>query len=351
MSRPVVDRIVTASGRGVEVTSLRAVVRDGWYNAFTDLALWKDYYWLAYRRGLGHGAGNSVEVVLRSKDLRRWHEVKAFESPYGIDGDCAVGDGHFCATDDRLYMTISTRFPSSMFSSWTSDGVDFSEPQLLQYGDVNPYAFRTRWRDGKFYSAVVPMEEGHEQLDLLVSDDHVNWSHHTQIAPRPGYGDAFTEETELHWLPDGELWCVVRINNGKAELFRSAPPYTQWEDPVELGVLAHAPAMCSCSGQVFLSGRCISPGGAHNTTGLYRLDRDAAELVLSFPTGYDSSYPGLASPEPGKLVMSFYSDAAYVSRGSATGDMPGMVPLKHFPEFVYKKSECDIYIAEIDVSE
>ena len=28
----------------VEVTSFRVVVRDGWYNAFTDLPYWKDYY-------------------------------------------------------------------------------------------------------------------------------------------------------------------------------------------------------------------------------------------------------------------------------------------------------------------
>ena len=34
-----------------DITALRTVVRDGWYNAFTDLALWKDMYWLCYRRG------------------------------------------------------------------------------------------------------------------------------------------------------------------------------------------------------------------------------------------------------------------------------------------------------------
>ena len=36
---------------GVEVTSHRVIVRDGWYNAFTDLIQWKNFYWLSYRRG------------------------------------------------------------------------------------------------------------------------------------------------------------------------------------------------------------------------------------------------------------------------------------------------------------
>ena len=143
---------------------------------------------------------------------------------------------------------------------------------------------------------------------------------------------------------------MVRIDAGKAELFRGKPPYTEWKDVVCLGVLAHAPAMCSCAGQVFPGGRCISPGGTHHTTGLYRLDCDRAELVLSFPTRHDASYPGLVSPEPGKLVISFYSDCAYVARCSADGDLPGQVPLKHFPKYVRKASECDIYIAEIDVT-
>ena len=69
---------------------------------------------------------------------------------------------------------------------------------------------------------------------------------------------------------------------------------------------------------------------------------DRADLLVLMPPAYDASYPGLVSLEPGKLIMSYYSDVAYAS---------GQVPLKHFPEFRYKQSECDIYIAEIEVGE
>ena len=46
-----------------KVTSIRPVVRDGWYNAFTDLAYWKDYFWLSYARCLGHHVERTVNAT------------------------------------------------------------------------------------------------------------------------------------------------------------------------------------------------------------------------------------------------------------------------------------------------
>ena len=78
------------------------------------------------------------------------------------------------------------------------------------------------------------------------------------------------------------------------------------------------------------------------TTGLYRLRRDQAELLVTLPPGADAAYPGLISVEPGKLILSYYSDVAYIS---------GQSRPMHFPEYDYKRTESDIYIAEIDVGE
>ena len=58
-------------GPALSVTDVRAVVRDGWYNAFAALVLWRDYYWLSYRRGTKHHADHGMVVVLRSSDLQR----------------------------------------------------------------------------------------------------------------------------------------------------------------------------------------------------------------------------------------------------------------------------------------
>ena len=356
-----------------EVTSIRTAVRDGWYNAFTDLISWQDYFWLAYRRGLGHGiprsdlaeSGNSFSVILRSGDLRRWHEAQVFEPLFGIVDGSGVDTAHFCSAGERLYVTFSLRTPGfpRMCVSWTADGVRWSEPEILTLGDYHPYAWRMRWHEGRFYSAI---NNGYRNdpekmtFDLIVSDDAIHWSKHAEIdGSRPG---KFSEESELHWRPDGELWCVVRAW-GPALLFWSRPPYTEWHEGVVLPATCDAPAMCETNGEVYVAGRCSlwqdkpargglksfntfnhaeTPFGRSGTTGLYLLRRDNAQLLVTLPPGGDAAYPGLISVEPGKLIMSTYSDVAYIS---------GQVKPMHYPEYRYKRSECDIYIAEIEVGE
>ena len=351
------------------VTSFRVVVRDGWYNAFTDLALWKNYWWLAYRRGTGHGAalsvqsknewgglkagtvsgGNSFSVILRSTDLRRWHEAKVFEPPGGIADGAGIDLSTFCATDDRLYAFMPVKWPGvgRMHCSWTEDGVTWTEPEELRMGDTSPYTWRVRYRDGRFYSAINAINfPGPEQpLDLIASDDGTNWTAHARIAAK--HPKLFTEESDLHWLPDGELWCVVRSGNG-ALFYWAKPPYTEWSG-TDLGVRCDAPVMCTANGKVYLAGRVEAPGeeagsatgtGGSGTTGLYHLTRGKAKLLLSLPPGGDAAYAGLVSPEPGKLVMSTYSDQAYFSDA---------VKPRHFPKYLYKRSDCDIYVAEIEL--
>ena len=346
-----------------KVTSIRSVVRDGWYNAWTDLIWWKDYFWLAHFRGLSHGmirqttgriAGNTFSVILRSADLRRWHEAQAFEPPGGIVDGSGVDTAHFCASDEKLYafFRVVTPEPSGRMLhhthvSWTADGVHWSQPEPLTVDGFKPYAWRPRWHEGRFYCALHYLEED-TPFDLIASDDGVNWTKHAQIAPPKVHG--CSEESALHWLPDGELWCVVRTN--RADLYCSAPPYTEWEKKMTLPDGCDAPVMCTSGNEVYLAGRCRAPYNTFNhptlpgvrwgTTGLYRLQRDRAELLVTLPPGADAAYPGLVSVESGKLVMSTYSDVAYIS---------GQIRPMHFPEFDYKQTDSDIYIAEIEVGQ
>jgi len=360
-----------------EVKSIRTVVRDGWYNAFTSLISWKDYFWLSYRRGLGHHgerttvaeSGNSFGVILRSGDLRRWHEARVYESPLGIVDGSGVAQSQFCSTGERLYgfFLVETLGVSGLsgrtWSSWTDDGVRWSEPEVLTLGDYHPYAWRVRWHEGRFYATInnrnIPEEK---TFDLIVSDDGIHWSQHAEIATTNPY--YFTEESDLHWRPDGELWCVVRSEGAApAVLYWSRPPYTEWHEGIVLPAGCDAPVMCETNGEVYLAGRRTTwqqepgPGAAKTfntftspdtpfarpgTTGLYLLRRDNAQLLVTFPPGADASYCGLVSVEPGKLIMSYYSDVAYIS---------GQVRPMHYPEYRYKRSECDIYLAEIEVGE
>ena len=351
-----------SEGKAV-VTSYRVVVRDGWYNGMTDLALWKNYYWLTYRRSTGHVSslnvlddnefgglqvpntygGNSFVVLLRSTDLLRWHEAEVFTPPDGVVDKSGIANGHFCVTDNRLYAFTPVQTPTDngvfgrLYCTWTENGVKWTEPEIVKMGETYPYTFRVRNYDNKFYSAITC----DQSLLLITSKDGKNWELHSEIASE--HPKQFTEETELYWLRNGELWCVVRSSNS-ALFYQSKPPYTEWSG-TDLGVRCDAPVICSTKDKVYLAGRVEGPGeipgvlGA-GTTGIYELTSGKTELLLTFPPGADAAYVGLVSPSPGKLVLSTYSDHAYYSDS---------IKPKYFPEYVYKKSECDIYIAEIEL--
>ena len=345
------DKSAPYPGPTAQVTAVHTVVRDGWYNAFTDLIFWKDYYWLAYRRGISHNAANGVVVVLRSVDLRRWHEVKVFNNPNGMRGGQRKGlqDGHFCDAGDRLFLFYDSREPLGMFVSWTDNGGDWSPAQATRMAgggsDVQPYTWHVRSFDGRFHSAVC-LEEG--PLDLIVSDDGVSWSGEAQIGPDPNPGEGFyTEESDLYRRTDGQMWCVVRTVGG-TRLFWSDPPYARWHGNLKIS-MCDAPVMCELDGQMYIAGRCQAPrfweaqdhrAYPQGSTGLFHLTQEGSLLLVGFPAGGDASYPGLVSTEPGKLVLAYYSDVAYWT---------GLIKPRSYPEYRYKQTDCDIYVAQIDV--
>lgn len=342
-----------------KVTSHRVLVRDGWYNQATDLCMWKNFYWLGYRRGVKHGpiggsnhGANSFGVIWRSNDLYRWHEVKVFDSPLGVVDGSGVNCPRFVALEDRLHVFLTVHKPTKQgtaiytYNSWTEDGVNWSEPTLVVLDDHRPMLWRVRHYDGKFYCATCfldrPGPNDYGPLDLVSSEDGIHWSKVVRIEE----SEHFTEESDLHWLPSGELWCVVRPGS---EFYWSKPPYTQWEGGGKIG-WSDAPVMCQSGDEVYLAARGSAKvvpnpskaeqAGANGTAVLYRLKHGRAEMIVSFPAGSDASYSGLISPEPGKLIMTYYSDIAYQTR---------QIKPKAYPPYRYKYSDSDIYLAEIEV--
>jgi len=339
-----------------KLNQLRPVVRDGWYNAFTDLARWKGYYWLGYRRGTNHNQvkGNTDAIILRSNDLVRWLQAKVFECPGGIADGCGMSRPAFTTTDERLYAFIPEQKPlpgglrGRVYVTWTEDGINWSPPRLATSGEHYPYLYRVRHHDGKFYSTrhipeIVPGAEDGD-FDLVVSDDGIHWREHSLIAHGLSQG-SFTEESDLCWLPNGELWCVVRASYG-ARFYRSRPPYTEWSRDVNIGK-CDAPVLGILDGQVYLAGR--GRGGEHATTVLWHLTPRGTRRLVTFPAGGDAAYPGIVTLEEpdtwirevrGQLILSFYSDVAYHS---------GQLKPRYFPKYRYKYSANDIYIAEVEL--
>ncbi len=74
----------------------------------------------------------------------------------------------------------------------------------------------------------------------------------------------------------------------------------------------------------------VTPAG---NTGIFSVEKGKVEPLFALPSDGDAAYPGLISREWGKLIISYYSQHAYLS-GVISGSTPRVA---------------DIYIAEIAV--
>jgi len=359
----------------------RTVVRDGWHNMCTDLCFWRDTFWLVYARTSAHVAPDGAIVLLRSADLRRWDEVAVLRTPNDARDAklAAAGDELFVFCTDSHFEPIAGRkrqvaYPY-LFAS--DDGYRWSAPTRIH--DRNYWLWRVRSHEGLLYCA----EKGGE---LLSSQDGRKWTLISRIPDDEGTSPQELQEirkldhrttpqfneADVIFRPDGELWCVSRTRREPDQhslLYTSPPPYAEWSC-VDLGVLIHCPALCESAGRVYVAGRrdptasWIPQHSPAGNTGIFRLDRDGVTPVFALPSDGDAAYPGLLSLEPDRLIVSYYSQHAYLSGvvegekrhsphlarwGVLRREEPGQVPpgyeLAH-----YKTGPVDILVAEIDLA-
>ncbi len=301
------------------------VVRDSWHNIWSDLCIWKNAYWLVYGRAHGHSSPNAITVVLRSTDLARWHQTATLHTEHDARDPKIVpyGDRLFIFVADNRRRSFGAQLDELVYTcaSTSEDGFEWSTPTRM-YQD-NYWLWRVRIQDGIFYSA----EKGGE---LLTSPDGFTWHHHTVIPesgaaptsePRPDHRTTPSfNEADLLFRPDGELWCVSRSRRipDDSILYWSSPPYDTW-DSLDLGTRIHCPVLCESNGIVYLAGRTdpsriwFPQHSSAGNTGIFRLDKTGITPVLALPSDGDAAYPGMISPAPGRLVVSYYSQHAYLS--------------------------------------
>ncbi|MEZ6116017.1 MAG: sialidase family protein [Pirellulaceae bacterium] len=102
------------------------------HNAFTDLALWKDTMYCAFREGEHHAGDNGVLCVISSKDGKTWTESTTLSLPELDLRDAAVS-----VTPDNRLMVLGgvqqnqdNQRRTSTFVSFSDDGVDSVVPKL-----------------------------------------------------------------------------------------------------------------------------------------------------------------------------------------------------------------------------
>ena len=330
----------------VRIVWNRTIVRDGWHNAFTDLCYWRGFYWLTFRRGSAHVSPDGGIVIMRSCDLTRWFEV-AYLKTIGDDRD-----PKFCPTKDRLYVYFGTwmprpeGWPDEHFGPlvthvcFTEDGVNWSMP--VQAYRQNYWLWRVRFHKGSFYSAAYGWDDPRKRyksfLDLLRSDDGIRWEKLCRI----GDVDDQPNEADILFHSDGEVWCIARTSRrpDHSIFYYSKPPYEEWYG-VDLKVTIHSPVFCVTKDGIYVAGRRrieepwipqTTPAG---NTGIFMVERGKVKPLIALPSCGDAAYPGLILYKSKRLLISYYSQHAYIS-----GVLPPRSP-----------NSSDIYIAEISVGE
>lgn len=303
-----------------EIVERKKLWDAGAHNAFTDLIRWNDRWYCTFREADGHVGGDGTLRVLESTDGGLWESV-ALLTEAGID----LRDPKLSITPDNRLMivaggsvynggkTLLGRQPRTAFSS---DGKSWTPTErVLTEGE---WLWRVTWHKGKCYGisydasrrttdAAKEAAKKNEpaapgpadwKLKLVVSNDGRKFDLVTHLDV-PGHPN----ETTLRFLSDDTMVALVRREGGDqhAWIGTSAPPYTSWQWS-SAGHRIGGPNFIVLDGdQLWAAGRRY-PG----KTVLAKMTANSYEPLLVFPSGGDTSYPGLVWHE-GLLWMSYYS--------------------------------------------
>ena len=284
------------------------------YCAFTSIIKHKGNYLCSFREGVSHvfdesGKAEGKIRIIASRNGKKWHSVY-LGGKEGID----LRDPKLSVMPDGRIMVIVGgsiyrnrqlvgMVPQVCFST---DGVNFSEPQPVQFTDGQAHRrdwlWRVTWHEGMGYVVDYGADENKKQyLRLYSTTDGIHFS----LVDNLSVSDS-PNETTMRFLPDGRMALMVRRDGGDCKGYwgTASPPYTQWEwTPMDMRLggqdfLVHNDQLLVATRSYHLP---------HAKTALYKGNfKGKLEEVAVLPSHGDSSYPGLLV-EGDKLWVSYYS--------------------------------------------
>lgn len=277
------------------------------HNAFTDLVRWHDRWYCTFREAPKHVSEEGNIRIIASSDGEKWESVLLL-SEAGKD----LRDPKLSITpDDRLMLLGGLRtWPpkyEATLQSWVAfskDGATWTPRQtVLEQG---LWLWRVTWNANAAYGiAYGGKDPKHKETDwfsrLVHSDDGIHYDRLAEFASLPGMTEAMVQ-----FDANGRMYCVHRRDAGTqtALLGTSDPPYAQWNWH-DTGFHLGGPALLNYKGQWWTAGRWVV-GGARTVLARADFDKGTIEPVLYFPSGGDTSYPGLVA-NGDELWMSYYS--------------------------------------------
>jgi hypothetical protein len=285
---------------------VRKIWDQGPHNAFTDLIRFQERWYCVFREGKDHAKGAGTIRAITSTDGKTWESAALLEWP-GVD----LRDPHICVTPKGELMINGgaaeppTRDPVKdhySFVSFSKDGRRWSKPERV--GPSWHWFWRVTWHGDQAYSVAYhwdPMDRKKDTAILFRGQDGVKYDKVTTF-------DLVNPTEATLRVNSDKLICLQRRDRtpNSAQLGTSEPPYTKWTWK-DLGRYFGGPNLIKGpDGIWWATGRIIDKGKAQ--TVLAHLDVEAGKLtpVLTFPSGGDTSYPGMVWHDD-LLWISYYS--------------------------------------------
>lgn len=299
------------------------------HSAFTDLIRWNDRFYCAFRTGSGHVPGENGEdgkvQLISSVDGNSWTEVATIELD-SVD-----------LRDPKLSITPTNRLMILMGGSYY-DGtkllkripkVAFVEPngQLTDVIDIqiddsikgpNDWLWRVTWKQGQGFGVVYQNVGNKWGLHLVSTIDGINFKkiQSFSLPNRPN-------EATVRFAESGEMWIVVRNEGGNQfghlGICSNSKdlPFEEWNfDDWQwrrIKTRLGGPNMIQLpEGPWILGTRKYLKSGAKTMLGVLGRNASFREMI-EFPSGGDTSYPGMLVYD-NQLWVSYYS--SHESRSS-----------------------------------
>lgn len=283
------------------------------HSAFTDLIFFNDRYYCSFREGSGHVPGKedvdgTVRIIM-SEDGVHWESVAHLKAD-GYD----LRDPKLSITPDNRLMviiggsdydqlTLNGRQPHVSFSE---DGLNFTDPQPVvidpEIDSGMDWIWRVTWHEGIGYA--VDYQFGTvNRAYVLKTTDGIHYENVSElfISGKPN-------EATIRFSPEGRMFIYLRRERQGQEslLLKSNFPYKEFTW-VNLKHRLGGPNFIFLpnTDKLILGTRLYSDTGP--TTGLFLSDYHGKhKLIAEFPSGGDTSYPGLLWHDD-YLWISYYS--------------------------------------------
>jgi len=279
------NTVQASTGDTVEATlhTITPIATDGRHNAFCGLVRWRDFYYVSYRSGDGHGVFPGGDIVIQrchQDDIRwtprrvdgpSWQQVARLSTP----GDNR--DPHLVADRDMLWCYFATYYPRwGTDGKWcltnathdyltsivqTSNGTTWSKPcQVFRpnywlwsvvsvpstRGDQAPVWYGAAYHTGDIYDEMY-------SLHLIRSESRIWWTHRAVMRWSTDFQTRKPSEPCLFAPRQNSLACLARLENGC--LYGTATfPYQEWTWS-HLRITLHAPSVFQAHGKVFVVAR------------------------------------------------------------------------------------------------